>query len=133
MMVEASVEKPDQDEKAAESSSEEIDENYENGDLVKCRFYRNKVPAKDDIVMVETFEIKEMGANVRLLEYNNLEGFIMLSHVSARRVRSVQKLLKMGKQEMMEVIRVDEDKMCIDLSKKSMKPDAVDEARERFK
>ena len=34
---------------------------------------------------------------------------------------------------MMEVIRVDEDKMCIDLSKKSMKPDAVDEARERFK
>ena len=53
----------------------------------------------------------------------------MLSHVSARRVRSVQKLLKMGKQEMMEVIRVDEDKMCIDLSKKSMKPDAVDEAR----
>lgn len=33
---------------------------------------------------------------------------------------------------MMEVLRVDEEKMCIDLSKKSMKPDAVDEAYKRY-
>ena len=33
---------------------------------------------------------------------------------------------------MMEVLRVDEEKMCIDLSKKSMKADAVDEAYKRY-
>ena len=81
---------------------------------------------------VVTTELRDMGANVRLLEYDNLEGFIMLSHVSTRRVRSVQKFLKIGRKEMMEVLRVDEEKMCIDLSKKSMKPDAVDEAYKKY-
>ena len=71
------------------SSNDEGDINYESGELVKCRFYRNKVPAKDDIVAVVTTELRDMGANVKLLEYDNLEGFIMLSHVSTRRVRSV--------------------------------------------
>ena len=66
-----------------------MDTNYESGELVKCRYYRNKVPQKDDIVAVVTTELRDMGANVRLVEYNNLEGFIMLSHVSTRRVRSV--------------------------------------------
>lgn len=34
---------------------------------------------------------------------------------------------------MMEVLRVDEDKMCIDLSKKSIKADAIDIATKRYK
>ena len=117
---------------AADSSEEEFDENYESGDLVKCRFYRNRVPQKDEIVMVQTTELRDMGANVILLEYDNLEGFIMLSHVSSRRVRSVAKFLKIGRKEMMEVMRVDEEKMCIDLSKKTLKADAVDEAHKRY-
>ena len=33
----------------------------------------------------------------------------------------------------MEVLRVDEDKMCIDLSKKSIKADAIDVATKRYK
>lgn len=74
---------------AESSSNEEADTNYESGELVKCRYYRSKVPQKDDIVYVVTTELRDMGANVRLLEYDNLEGFIMLSHVSTRRVRSV--------------------------------------------
>ena len=39
-MVEASAE----NNQAASSSEDEGDTNYESGDLVKCRFYRNKVP-----------------------------------------------------------------------------------------
>jgi translation initiation factor 2 subunit 1 len=113
------------------SSDEEID--YKNSELVKCRYYREKVPAKDGLVAVVTTEIKEMGAYVRLLEYDNIEGFIMLGQVTAKRVKSVYKFLKIGKQEMMEVLRVDEDKMCIDLSKKSIKPAAHDEAVKRYK
>jgi translation initiation factor 2 alpha subunit (eIF-2alpha) len=34
---------------------------------------------------------------------------------------------------MMEVLRVDEEKMCIDLSKKSLKSDAVNAANKRLK
>lgn len=34
---------------------------------------------------------------------------------------------------MMEVLRVDEAKMCIDLSKKSIKPEAVETATKRYK
>jgi len=106
---------------------------YNNSELVKCRYYRQKVPAKDDVVAVITTEIKDLGAYVRLVEYDNIEGFIMLSQVTAKRVKTVQKFLKIGKQEMMEVLRVDENKMCIDLSKKSLKADGVSAANKRLK
>jgi len=85
------------------------------------------------VTKVEIFEMKDMGANVRLLEYGGIEGFIQFNQVSTRRVRSVQKFLKVGKREMMEVLRVDEGKMYIDLSKKSLMPEAVEEADIRWK
>jgi len=91
------------------------------------------VPEKDKVVKVETYEIKDMGAYVRLLEYGGIEGFIQMSQVSKRRVRSIQKLLKIGRREMMEVLRVDDEKMYIDLSKKSMMPDTKEEAEKRWK
>jgi len=71
--------------------------NYNNSELVKCRYYRKKVPAKDDVVAVVTREIKDLGAYVELLEYDNIEGFIMLSQVTAKRVKTVQKFRKIGK------------------------------------
>lgn len=37
-----------------------------------------------------------MGAYVSLLEYGNIEGMILLSELSRRRIRSVQKLIKVG-------------------------------------
>jgi len=83
--------------------------------------------------MVETTDIVDLGANVRLLEYGGIEGFIQMSQVSTRRVRSVQKFLKIGRREMMEVLRVDEEKMYIDLSKKSLMPDSLKEAEKRWK
>jgi translation initiation factor 2 subunit 1 len=72
---------------SSEESDGEVD--YKNSDLVKCRFYRNRVPYKDEIVAVVTTDIKELGAYVRLLEYDNIEGFIMLSQVTAKRVKTV--------------------------------------------
>lgn len=80
-----------------------------------------------------TTEIKDMGAYVRLLEYDNIEGFIMIGQVTAKRVKSVYKFLKIGCQEMMEVLRVDEKTACIDLSKKSIKAVTRDESTKRYK
>lgn len=37
-----------------------------------------------------------MGAYVSLLEYNGIEGMILLSELSRRRIRSITKLIKVG-------------------------------------
>ena len=88
------------------------------------------MPQKDELVAVITTQLRDdMGATVLLLEYDNMEGFIMLNHASTRRVRSIHKVMKIGKKEMMEVLRVDEEKKCIDLSKKNLKADAIEEAK----
>lgn len=49
---------------------------YQNPDFYNTRFYRSRVPDKDDLVWVENVELKDLGAQVRLLEYGNIEGFI---------------------------------------------------------
>jgi transcriptional accessory protein Tex/SPT6 len=68
--------------------------------------------------MVQVRSIAEMGAYVSLLEYGGIEGMILLSELSRRRIRSVQKLIKVGRQEPVMVLRVDKEKGYIDLSKR---------------
>lgn len=109
-----------------DSSEEEHD--IQSADFYRCRFYRSRMPEAGMLVLVETTDVKEIGAQVNLLEYGSIEGFIAMSHVTAKRVRSVQKHLKIGRREMMEVLRIDVAKMYIDLSKKSIMPDSRDEA-----
>ena len=59
-----------------------------------CRMYEAKFPEVDDVVMVQVKSIAEMGAYVSLQEYNNIEGMILLSELSRRRIRSITKLIK---------------------------------------
>jgi translation initiation factor 2 subunit 1 len=95
------------------------------------RFYENKFPEVDQLVMVQVKQIAEMGAYVKLvsgacrgdcvslpygvsfvtqLEYDNIEGMILLSELSRRRIRSVQKLIRVGRNEVVVVMRVDPEK-----------------------
>ena len=55
---------------------------------MNCRMYAREFPEIDEVVMVQVSAIAEMGAYVRLLEYNNIEGMILLSELSRRRIRS---------------------------------------------
>ena len=55
---------------------------------MNCRMYEREFPEIDEVVMVQVSAIAEMGAYVRLLEYNNIEGMILLSELSRRRIRS---------------------------------------------
>lgn len=100
--------------------------------------------------MVNVRSIAEMGAYVHLLEYNNIEGMILLSELSRRRIRSINKLIRVGKTEPVVVIRVDKDKGelhqsvkvivthfdwylgYIDLSKRRVSPEDVETCTERF-
>ena len=47
-----------------------------------------------------------MGAYVKLLEYDNIDGMILLSELSRRRIRSIQKLIRVGRNEVVVVLRV---------------------------
>jgi translation initiation factor 2 subunit 1 len=78
--------------------------------LSSCRFYENQFPAIDELVVVQVRQIAEMGAYVKLLEYDNIEGMILLSELSRRRIRSINKLIRVGRNEVVVVLRVDQEK-----------------------
>jgi len=99
---------------------------------LSCRYYENKYPEIDDVVMVNVRSIADMGAYVYLLEYNNIEGMILLSELSRRRIRSINKLIRVGRTEPVVVIRVDKDKGYIDLSKRRVSPEDVERCTEVF-
>lgn len=100
--------------------------------VLTSRFYKEKYPEIDDVVMVNVRSIAEMGAYVHLLEYNNIEGMILLSELSRRRIRSINKLIRVGKTEPVVVIRVDKEKGYIDLSKRRVSSEDVVKCTERF-
>ncbi|XP_034942999.1 eukaryotic translation initiation factor 2 subunit 1 [Chelonus insularis] len=100
--------------------------------VLSCRFYKEKYPEVEDVVMVNVRSIAEMGAYVHLLEYNNIEGMILLSELSRRRIRSINKLIRVGKTEPVVVIRVDKEKGYIDLSKRRVSSEDVEKCTERY-
>jgi translation initiation factor 2 subunit 1 len=63
-----------------------------------------------EVVMVNVRDITEVGAYVSLLEYDGMEGMVLLSELSRKRIRSINKLIRVGRQEVVAVLRVDEDK-----------------------
>merc|ERR1719450_1285825 len=100
--------------------------------VLSCRFYEQKYPEVDDLVTVQVKSIAEMGAYVCLLEYNNIEGMILLSELSRRRIRSINKLIRIGKQEVCMVLRVHKEKGYIALSKLRVSQEDIQKCDERF-
>lgn len=115
------------------------------------RYYEKTLPDTDEVVMCQVRQIAEMGAYVKLLEYDNAEGMILLSELSRRRIRSIQKLVRVGRNEVVVVLRVDKEKGelsfkvtlrtnfadssmsgYIDLSKRRVSPDDVMKCEERY-
>jgi len=97
-----------------------------------CRMYEKKYPDVDELVVVNVVSIEEMGAYVSLLEYNNIEGMILLSELSRRRIRSISKLIRVGRQEVVVVLRVDKEKGYIDLSKRRVSPEEILKCEEKY-
>ena len=69
----------------------------------RMRYYEQRYPEVDELVMVQVRQIAEMGAYVKLLEYDNIDGMILLSELSRRRIRSIQKLIRIGRNEVVVV------------------------------
>ncbi|RMZ95859.1 eukaryotic translation initiation factor 2 subunit 1 [Brachionus plicatilis] len=99
---------------------------------LSCRFYKHRFPDTDEVVMVNVRQIAEMGSYVNLLEYNKIEGMILLSELSRRRIRSINRLIRVGRNEVVVVIRVDKEKGYIDLSKRRVSPEEIIKCEEKF-
>merc|ERR1711920_173085 len=102
------------------------------GYSMNFRMYESPFPEIDDVVMVQVRSIAEMGAYVSLLEYNNIEGMILLSELSRRRIRSINKLIRVGKNESVMVLRVDKEKGYIDLSKRRVSTEEITKCEEKY-
>jgi len=100
--------------------------------LLNCRMYENEYPNVDDLVVVQVKSIADMGAYCSLLEYNNIEGMILMSELSRRRIRSVNRVIRVGRIEIVSVLHVNKEKGYIDLSKKRVLPDEVQKVEERW-
>lgn len=57
---------------------------------------------------------------------------ILLSELSRRRIRSINKLIRVGRQEVVQVLRVDKEKEYFDLSKRRVQPEDVQKCEERY-
>jgi len=100
--------------------------------MTECRMYENEYPSADDNVYIQVIKIEELGVQVSLLEYNNIKAMIQLSEVSRRRIRSINKLIRVGRKEVAVVIRVDEAKGYIDLSKRRVSPDDTQQCEAKY-
>ncbi len=82
----------------------------DESNTMRCRYYENQFPEPEEVVIVNVTQIGEMGAYVTLLEYDDIQGMILLSELSRRRIRSINKLVRVNRTEIVKVIRVDKEK-----------------------
>ncbi|KXS12678.1 hypothetical protein M427DRAFT_125508 [Gonapodya prolifera JEL478] len=94
--------------------------------------YENQYPQIDELVIATVRKIESLGVYVTLPEYNNVEGMIPLSELSRKRIRSMASLIRVGRSEAVMVLRVDDERGYIDLSKRRVQPEEIGKAEERF-
>uniref|UniRef100_A0A5K3ETF0 Eukaryotic translation initiation factor 2 subunit 1 n=1 Tax=Mesocestoides corti TaxID=53468 RepID=A0A5K3ETF0_MESCO len=97
-----------------------------------CRFYENEFPAENDVVVAVVTSIADGGSYVVLPEYDNAAGMILHSELSRRRIRSINKHIRVGRSDIVLVIRVDPEKRYIDLSKRLVPIEDVCVCQERY-
>ena len=96
------------------------------------RWYEKEFPEAEELVMVQVVQIAQMGSYVKLLEYGDIEGMILLSELSRRRIRSINKLIRVGKREAVMVLRVDKERGYIDLSKRRVSLEEVAQCEMKY-
>ena len=96
-------------------------------------YYKKKIPTIDDIVIAKVVKISAYGIEVSLNEYNGIRGFINCSEVSRKKKVNLNKLLTVGKDILLNVIQVDENKGLIDLSKRTISDEDIKLFNEKHK
>lgn len=103
-----------------------------------CRFYKNIYPEPEELVRVKILDKEEHGFRCRLLEYNNIEGLVLINELKRGRIRSYNKILKKKKEYTVLVLRVhkqgsdDKALVFIDLSLKAVPSESLPAARDKW-
>lgn len=100
--------------------------------IPNSRMYLNKYPDVGDVVMAKIIGLRDIGADVELLEYNNISGIIQYSELSRKRIHTLKHFIRVGNMEALQVVNVDEKKGYIDLSKKYLQRQEINECIERY-
>lgn len=95
------------------------------------RFYKNELPLIGDLVMGKVKQVNDVNAYVDLLEYN-IRGSILLSELSRKSRINVKKMIYEGKEDIYEVIKLDSSKKHIDLSKKNINTQEIEEFKAKY-
>ena len=96
-------------------------------------YYKNKLPAIDDIVVARVLSISHYGVEVSLNEYSDIRGFINCGEVSRKKKVNMNKILTIGKDVLLHVIQVNPENMSIDLSKRTIGDEDIKLFNEKHK
>lgn len=93
-----------------------------------CRFYENEMPEENDHVIIQISRVDQYAVFVELLEYNCIEGMIILAEYSRpTKSRYNQGFLlarkNINKKDVCRVLRVDKEHKNIDLTKRKIDPE----------
>ncbi|OIR57582.1 MAG: translation initiation factor eIF2 subunit alpha [Amphiamblys sp. WSBS2006] len=113
------------------SQSEEQPRKTKNA-LFQCRMYEQEYPEVGDLVVVLVRKIEEIGAYVSLIEYGGSNGMVLLKELSRRKIKNINRFIRVGRCEVAAVICVDTEKGYIDLSKKAVTPEEAQQCEQRF-
>ncbi len=95
--------------------------------------YKQIYPQVEDVVMVKVNKIEDIGVYVSLLEYNDIEGIILLKNISRSvRLRNIGKFIRVDQQMPMEVLSVDEEKGYIYLNLKFLSLEEKTKCAEKY-
>jgi len=137
--VDENSENQDQNSKEENKNNSDINDHKSNEEhedstgLEKCRFYRSELPNVGDAVMTEIKGVTDYCGVVYLLEYGKQEAMIQFSEISNRRLRvKPGKILRQGKQEVMQVLKVNTERGMVDLTRKNLDPAEVEDCTRRF-
>jgi len=95
-------------------------------------FYDKKVPEPDELVTVRINSIDDVGCMCSLLEYSDLEGFLPMTEVSRKRMRSILRHVRVGQKQVLQVLRVDTERGYVDLSKKYVDGQAKEQGNDKY-
>ena len=97
---------------------------------LNCRFYRQKSPKLGEVVMVQVLRMEFGFVDASLLEYNNIEGLLVIKKRSRIRPKIIR--TRVGRREPMMVISLDENKGYLDLSTKHISYDDSIECKNKY-
>lgn len=84
------------------------------------------------VVMCEIKNVNSVCSEVSLIEYGNVIGMILHKEITRRRLDSYKKHMRVGLVQPMQIIQIDKNRGYIDLSKRELSHEDVEECKEKY-